>query len=469
MNRKTLLWLLLTTASCLLLTASAAQPTAPAAEQPTTPAAAQPTAPAAAQPQTDDSAHVLVLSGNAATLDGAAVPEFDYTWHYDISCAEPYYSGSEPAGDVYIAHDIVYYPSIDASLFSQEKYDGETEWVVHSAAEGQESYLFSTLPVLGSELPVEMMHTAEEAYQNPVLHITKAGTYRLEGTWNGQIWVDLKGEEDCFADAEAKVCLILNGVSIECSVAPGLVFYDVYECDNGWEEREQALTEPDLGGAGAKLVLADGTENEVSGANVFRLLKPTYKKDSDSVQKKLWKMDGALYSFRSLRISSGEAGTGILNVRSTTYEGLDSELHLTIDGGYVTIVSQDDGINVNEDGVSVFTLNGGHLVIFAGQGAEGDVVDSNGYIRVNGGFLAGASPSVSDDLLDSDCGTEVSENATVISNTSGKTPNGFPGGMDGGERPQPPEGFEPREGMEPPDGFGKQPPQDFGKPEAAKP
>ena len=46
---------------------------------------------------------------------------------------------------------------------------------------------------------------------------------------------------------------------------------------------------------------------------------------------------------------------------------------------------EDDGINVNEDNVSVFTMNGGTLHIFAGLGAEGDGIDSNGYIVVNGG------------------------------------------------------------------------------------
>ena len=58
-------------------------------------------------------------------------------------------------------------------------------------------------------------------------------------------------------------------------------------------------------------------------------------------------------------------------------------------------------------------------MIFAGQGAEGDVVDSNGYININGGFIAGTSPSVSDDMLDSEDGTYVSDEATVVENVAG--------------------------------------------------
>ena len=398
----------------------------------------------------DPDVKTIVLSDDTAKIDGTEIPEYDYTWKADPSMEEPQLTGTEPGGEaVYIAHDIIYYPEIEADQFAKEQYDGETEWVTHYTAEGLEDYLFSTLPVLGEDLPTEMMHDADEAYENQVLHITEAGTYCLEGSWSGQIWVDLKGDEDCFTDEEAKIKLILNGVDVTCTVAPAVVFYDAYECDNTWEEREEAVSEIDISDAGAQVVLADGTENNVTGANVYRMLKPTYKKEGSTVQKKLWKMDGAFYSFVSLRVDGEEKGTGILNITSTTFEGLDSELHLCVDGGYINIVSQDDGINVNEDGVSVLTVNGGHLVIFAGQGAEGDVIDSNGYIDINGGFVAGTSPSVSDNMLDSDCGTDVSDDAVIVSSTGGAMEGTPPDGRGGPGETEPPNGMEPPEGFEP--------------------
>ena len=405
-------------------------------------------------------ANNLTLSGDKATLDGQALEEFDYTWHCDPAHEEPYYSGDEPSTDAaaYVAHDIVYYPEIEESAFKKEEYDGETEWVTHYTAEGLSDYLFSTLPVLGNDLPTEMMHTAEEAYKNPVLHITKPGEYVLSGEWNGQVLVDLGDSDEVFADETAKVTLVLNGADITCTVAPGVMFKSVYECDNTWEDREEYGNDVDLSNAGAKVILADGTENNVTGTNVFRLLKAKYKKEGSTVQKKLAKTDGAFYSYMSMVIDGEKQKTGILNVNAPDYEGLDSELHLTIDGGYIHIVSADDGINVNEDGVSVFTVNDGHLVIFAGQGAEGDVVDSNGYITVNGGVIAGATPSVSDDILDCDCEKKVSDTATIIENKAGIEGGGMQppqGGMPQGERPdEPPQG-----GMsqgEPPQG---QPPE----------
>ena len=405
-------------------------------------------------------AHVLRLDGSTASLDGTALEEFDYVWCASPALAEAGYTGTAPDETLaaYIAHDIIYYPEIAESEFVKEEYDGEQEWVTRYTAEGLQDYVFGTLPVLGSELPGEMMHSADEAYKNPVIHITQPGEYIIEGSFNGQLFFDFGDEDDTFANKDASVAVILNGANVSCSVAPAIVFHDVYECDNAWESRENYSDVTDLSEAGVKVILADGTENSFTGGNVYRLLKPEYKKNSTSVQKKLWKTDGAFYSFRSLAIDGEEKGTGILNITGTTFEGLDCELHMTLDGGYVNIYSQDDGINVNEDNVSVFTLNGGHLNIFAGLGAEGDVIDSNGYIRINGGVIAGTSKSPSDELLDSEDGTYISENATVI--YGGGTSSDRQAGKPGEAPPDAPNG-EPGEMPfdRPDDKFGEAPPE----------
>lgn len=361
-------------------------------------------------------AKTIKLNGKSATLDGNEIKEYDYTWSFDPSMEAPEIADKIESDICYIAHDIIYYPEIDEDSFKLEEYDGEIEWVTHYTNEALKDYIFSTLPVLGTDLPKNMMHSSQEAYDNPVLHITEPGEYILEGEWNGQIYIDLGDKDDCFKDESKKVTLIMNGVDIKCTVAPAVVFYSLYECDNDWKNRTESTYEVDTSNAGAKVVLVDGTENNFSGANVYRILKAKYKNESTTVQKKYVKMDGAFYSFVSLEI---DGNTGIMNITGSTYEGLDSELHLTINGGYINIVSQDDGINVNEDHISVFTLKGGRVTIFAGQGAQGDVVDSNGFINIVNGIIAGASPSVSDDVLDSDDGTYVSDNATVIENIAG--------------------------------------------------
>lgn len=55
--------------------------------------------------------------------------------------------------------------------------------------------------------------------------------------------------------------------------------------------------------------------------------------------------------------------------------------------GQINIAAQNDGINTNEDGVSVTTINGGTLKINAGLGAEGDGIDSNGHLVINDGSV----------------------------------------------------------------------------------
>ncbi len=371
--------------------------------------------------------HTLILSSenmeagyvHSAILDGEAVTEYDYVWHADPSADHgevknspaEYFTGTAPTGEdpVYIAHDIIYYPLLDQNKFQQVNYDGEMEWVYFYEAPGYEKYIFSTLPALRTGFPSQMMHSQEEAYDNAVLHITQAGTYKLEGNWHGQIRIDLG--EDAFDDPTQRVTLILGGVTVTCTVAPGVVFANVYECDNQWEERDEYSYLVDTTEAGANIVLADGTVNTVSGENVFRILRAKYK-DEDSTdqypaQKKQYKTDGAFYSYMSMNICGESAGTGVLNIHSG-YEGLNTELHLTLNGGSVNIYSQDDGINVNEDNVSVLAVDGGNLHICAGLGAEGDGIDSNGYMVIRGGtVISAANGNGADCGLDSDRGSYV--------------------------------------------------------------
>ena len=248
-----------------------------------------------------------------------------------------------------------------------------------------------------------MTHSASDAYKNPVLHITEPGTYRLSGKWHGQIWIEAGANQ---------VGLILNGVEVSCDVAPALVFYEVYKWakNNGYDSQETLtandtwktlhtkMLSSDYYTLGAVVEIADGTTNTLTGANVYRILELAPKTDDDtgelyaaskigsdiSAQKKMYKLDGAFHSRRSIVIGGGDEGTGKLNITSTTCEGLDSEMHMLISGGNITINAPDDGINVNEDYVSVFEMTDGTLKITS---TGGDGIDSNGWVSIQGGTL----------------------------------------------------------------------------------
>lgn len=244
-------------------------------------------------------------------------------------------------------------------------------------------------------------HSAEEAAAHTVVNITKPGTYHVTGQLSaGQIFVNV-GEEET-----DKVTLILDGVDITCTVAPAVMFYEVYECDADASE-DTASYDVDTSNAGAKVIIADGSVNNVSGSYIARIYK------DDEEEKKLHKYDGAFYSKMSMEMTGEELGDGILNITAQN-EGLDTEMHLTINGGNININSLNDGINVNEDGISVCTINGGNLNIQSMDGEEGDGIDSNGWLVINGGtVIASSNPTSQDAGIDSDMGIYIN-GGTVI-------------------------------------------------------
>ncbi len=372
---------------------------------------------------------VITLNGNKATISGDDVSEYNYVWHADQNHRDEYFTEGSESKEltesemiegiyeaVYIAHDVRYTPST-ISFSSTARNDEDIEYVSYYSSSVQNKaaeelgagfegpYIFATLPVnqrsrgqdqiskpnSNSEIEAysSMTHTASEAYSNPVLHIVEGGVYRLKGTWNGQIWIDVGEDSD--------VALILDGVNVTCTVAPAIVFRSARECGPtedvvSFDVGKNLLGNNEALHAGAVVMIADGTTNNIKGSNVYRILKADKKSSATkidgtdiSAQKKMYKMDGAFYSFVSLAIGAeNNRGGGRLNITSTTYEGLNSEMHMLIDSGTINITAEDDGINVNEDDTSVFTMNGGSLKIIA---KKGDGIDSNGYVVINNGTL----------------------------------------------------------------------------------
>ena len=314
---------------------------------------------------TYDDVTQIVLSDSDITVDGVS-------------------AGTDATAAVYTANDIVYYESGKDFTYGE-----------------------------GNEKDA---HSPDEAAAHTVVYITKPGVYSLSGKLSlGQIAVDLGA--DAKKNPNAVVTLVLNGVDITCKVAPAMIFYNVYECGN--DDTEKASENVDTSAAGANVIIADGTVNTVNGSYVERIYKPdsvVLNKDKTEVEDadKLHKYDGAFYSKRSMNIFGGKENTGVLNIKAEN-EGLDSEMHLTINGGNIHIESGNDGINTNEDGISVTTVNGGKLTIkVTGKTGEGDGIDSNGWLVINGGTVVAAACSNSADAgIDSDMGIHIN-GGTVI-------------------------------------------------------
>jgi hypothetical protein len=312
----------------------------------------------------------IQLSDKGITVDGKAAQEDD-------------------SSAVYVSNDIVYY-------------------------EDRDTYESGNLYGEGTD---KDKHTSAEADAHTVVNITQSGTYRISGTLSqGQIAVDLG--DDAKGDPESTVTIILDGADITCTVAPAVIFYNVYECDEAWysyDEGESESYEPsetqDTTDAGAKVIIADGSVNNINGSYVARIYKDSAE------QKKKHKYDGAFYSKMSMTIDGEKDDSGVLNITAEN-EGLNSELHLTINGGKINIAAGNDGINTNEDDVSVTTINGGALHIVAGLGEEGDGIDSNGYLVINGGTVISTANPRSDSGLDSDMGSFINGGCVVATGST---------------------------------------------------
>ena len=234
----------------------------------------------------------IVLSDSGITVDGVA-------------------ASTDSTQAVYIANDIVYYEA------------------GHDFTYGE-----------GTEADA---HSAEEAAAHTVVHITKPGQYILSGTLSkGQIAVDLG--EKAHENPSAKVNLVLMNAAITCTVAPAIIFYNVYEC--GSKSETLARADVNTAKAGANIILPNGTRSAVSGSYVAKIYKPdsvVLSEDGTEVldAEKLHKYDGAVYSRMSMNIGNSTLANGHLDINAAN-EGLDSELHLTINSGYIKIRSGND-------------------------------------------------------------------------------------------------------------------------------
>lgn len=307
--------------------------------------------------QASSDATKIQLSDNGITVDGSAI-------------------SADTTDAVYAAKDIVFYP------------EGQ-DFTYGEGTKGDE-------------------HSQREADAHTVVHITKPGQYSLSGQLSaGQIAVDLG--EDAKDNPEAVVTLVLDNVDITCTVAPAVIFYRVYECCTA--DEESATMDVDTAAAGANVIIADGSKNNIRGSYVAKIYKSVeLNEDKTEVidSKKLHKYDGAFYSKMSMNIYGEKNSDGVLNIYAEN-EGLDTELHLSIFSGNINIDSGNDGINTNEDNVSVTRILGGiHYITVNGSTGEGDGIDSNGWLIIDGGMLFVSACGFSGDAgIDADKGVYI--------------------------------------------------------------
>ena len=226
------------------------------------------------------------------------------------------------------------------------------------------------------------------SYSNSVLYISESGTFIISGTLNGQISVSVSGVIE----------LVLNGVSITASSNNALIILKAYEMDSSSSMTYEQAKNLNFENAGVKIIIADGTENTIIGG------------DSSSY-------DGAIHSQVSILFTGETENNGILNVISTS-EGIECKKHILVNGGILKVSAQDDGMNAKKDSLSVIYIKGGKVLVNSGLGSEGDGIDSNGYIIVEGGEVISAAKPNSDSGLDSNNGIYIDGGSVYATGSS---------------------------------------------------
>ena len=156
---------------------------------------------------------------------------------------------------------------------------------------------------------------------------------------------------------------------------------------------------------------------------IENILFATVKADNEDLQDGdpyyFYKASGAVSSDIDLYFE----GEGYLKITSKNKEGVESKGNLTFDGGTgdYEIIAEDDCLNTttaNDNETTVrndLTINVGSLLASVAAGAdEGDAIDSNGKLVIDGGSIyAFANPNSGDAGLDSVNGTYIN-GGTVI-------------------------------------------------------
>ena len=224
--------------------------------------------------------------------------------------------------------------------------------------------LISQIPIFGA------------TFKKGVVNIVEKGTYIVSGELNGKLNIALENNET------AKI--VLNGVNINSTIN-AIAIESGYELINTIiEDDPRILKQIDFNKAGVQIILADDSINYLYG-------------DEDG------KQNGAVYSAITLHIKGESKGNGKLFINSKM-EGIEVYKHLCISSGYVNVASVNDGLNTKTDKDSVIFIKGGKVIVNGGLGSEGDGIDGNGYILIDGGEIISSAHPNSDSGLDSNFG-----------------------------------------------------------------
>lgn len=285
---------------------------------------------------------------------------------------------------------------------------------VNEPSKGAYTQTFETVITLSDNISVNGTGASVEG---KTVTVTSAGTYLVSGSMaDGQIVVDTTDD--------AKVKLVLNGVSLACSDGPAVFVKSA-------PKRVELYTAAD-----SVNILSDGTSYVVA--------------DENQAEGEIYP-NACIYSCEDLRFD----GEGTLYINGNADKGVNTKDDLDVRGGTLVVTSVDVGMRGNDS----VTVSGGEITVTSGGDGiksanietegKGQVLIENGtlYITATGdGIVAATDLTVNGGTMvittkDTDS-TSLSVTNTTPSYDSLRGPGGGmpPGGFGGGGGGMPGEG-----------------------------
>ena len=267
------------------------------------------------------------------------------------------------------------------------------------------------------------------------LNINTTGNIELTGKLTGMVLVNTN-------DIKGDINIILNGVNIDTDSKKVPAVY-IYNKDIDYTKHKVTIipkegTENYIEGGKLKKVSLMhkndlegyflGTSSEwytkysnyygvYTGEEVGKVLFAEIQADNEDIKDKdpylFYKAAGAISSDIDLYFE----GKGYLKVTSKNNEGIETKGNLTFSGGVgnYEIYAEDDCLNTTTaDGRNTLTIDVESLkAIVSLKADEGDAIDSNGTLTINGGNITALSHPGQDSGLDSSKGTYIN-GGTII-------------------------------------------------------